>query len=195
MQPIKNFEAKKTESGVQALPAGGYVAKIIGAEERKYSWGSQLVIAFEIAEGEYKGYFKRKYDANTNEDKKWSGTYRLRIPQEDNQYYSSQKRDFENFVWAIEQSNSGYNWNWNESTLKEKYIGVLFRNKEYDIERNGTHYTGWTTECSRVTDVESIRNGDFRIPKDKPLNKPVNNSPIGDLSEFEEILTADGTPF
>ncbi len=196
MQPIKNFEAKKENSN-QALPAGGYVARVIGAEVRNSGHGDRLVIAFEIAEGEYKDFFKKKFDADTRKDKKWKGVYRLSVPQEGHQYYKNQKRDFENFIWAIEESNPGYTWEWNEATLKGKFIGVLFRDKEYDFENeNGNRVSGWTTECCRTTDIQSIRGGDFKIPKAKALNKPAESiSPALDLSDFEDILSSDGTPF
>ena len=48
----KNAKAEKASS-YAPLPAGGYVAKIAGARIEDYTWGSVLVIAFDIYEGEY----------------------------------------------------------------------------------------------------------------------------------------------
>lgn len=161
-------KAEKTTSSIP-LPKGGYVAKIMGAEVMEYSWGSQLVVSFDIAEGEQEGFFEKQYRSNPNEDKKWKGNFRLTIPEESSPYFDSNSRQFNNFMYALEDSNVGYHFDWEEKSLKGKLIGVLFRNKEWEL--NGQ--TGWTTECAAVTDVSSIRSGDFHLPKDKPLqSKP-----------------------
>lgn len=75
------------------------------------------------------------------------------------------KRAFGNAVWSIEASNPGYHWDWDETKLKGKLVGVLFRNREWEMNGN----TGWTTECCALTDVDDIRQGKYRQPKDKPL--------------------------
>lgn len=166
---MKKFDVKiqKSVGGGDPLPAGGYVAKIMGAEVKEYSWGDVLVISFDIAEGEHKDFFATQYRNNTNEDKKWKGTYRLNVPQENNQWVESQKRTFGNAIWAIEESNPGYHWDWNETALKGKLVGVLFRNREWAIDDK----SGWTTECCTLVSVDDIHNGNFKMPKDKPLSK------------------------
>lgn len=72
---IKNYEGQKAEKTVSVnhLPAGGYVAKIVSAKVEDYQWGSVVVVAFDIAEGDFKGFFKKQFDDNPNEDKKWRG--------------------------------------------------------------------------------------------------------------------------
>ena len=91
---MKKFdvEIKRNASSSEPLPAGGYVAKIMNAEVKEYSWGEVLVISFDIAEGEYKDFFATQYRENTNEDKKWKGNFRLTVPQEGNQYFENQKK-------------------------------------------------------------------------------------------------------
>lgn len=173
MKAFNGFEAKKQGGEREKLPAGGYVAKIMNAEEISYSWGSVLLISFDVIEGEYKDFFRRDYQENTNEDRKWRGTYRLTIPRDDGSEKDEwTKRTFGNAIWAIEDSNRGYAWDWNEAGLKNKTVGVLFRNREWEIDGN----TGWTTECCKLTSVDDIRNGKFKMPKDKPLeNKPADS--------------------
>lgn len=187
MNKIEGLEIKRIEPASDPLPAGGYVAKILDAEEKEYSWGSVLVISFDILEGEFKDFFKQNYKANTREDKKWKGVYRLTVPQETNQWYDSQKRTFGNAIACIEESNNGYHWNWDEKTLKGKTVGVLFRNFEYDVEGN----TGWSTECCSLASVEDIREGNFKMPKDKPLKKKVATTPVAPVVNFEEINDED----
>ena len=187
MNKIEGLEIKRIEPASDPLPAGGYVAKILDAEEKEYSWGSVLVISFDILEGEFKDFFKQNYKANTREDKKWKGVYRLTVPQESNQWYDSQKRTFGNAIACIEESNNGYHWNWDEKTLKGKTVGVLFRNFEYDVEGN----TGWSTECCSLASVEDIREGNFKMPKDKPLKKKATAMPVAPVQTFEEIQDED----
>lgn len=182
---MKKFdvEIKRNSGSGEPLPAGGYVAKIMNAEVKEYSWGEVLVISFDIAEGEYKDFFANQYKANTNEDKKWKGNFRITVPQESNAYFASQKRMFGNAIACIEESNAGYHWNWDETTLKNKLVGVLFRNFEWEMNGN----TGWSTECCTLTSVDDIRNNKFKMPKDKPLkNKPATTTNTADFTEIDE---------
>lgn len=187
MRPYSGFSAEPTRT-TEPLPAGGYVARILKAEEVTYDYGSRLIISFDIEEGEHKGHFANNYKAQNGEDKRWKGVLRQSIPKDDGSEKDGwSKRSFNNLIWAIEDSNPGYHWDWNEVALKGKLIGVLFRNKEWEM--NGK--TGWTTECSSTTSVENIRAGKFRVPADKPLaNKSATNS-----FEFTPVSTADELPF
>ena len=166
------FEKKKVSTASEPLPAGGYVAKIMGVENAIYDWGNVLIISFDIDDGEHKGFFTKQYKENTNEDKKWKGNYRLRVPDEKNQYFESQKKTFGNFIACVEESNDGYVFDWDETKLKGKLIGVLFRNEEWEYDGS----TGWTTKCCAVVGVEDIKQGKFKTPKDKPLKKTVTPS-------------------
>ena len=182
------MKAEKTSGYVQ-LPAGGYVAIIVNAKVENYQWGSVLVVAFDIAEGEHKNHFKKAFDADEREDKKWKGTYRLTIPDENSKYFEGNKRSFNNFIFALENSNSGYHYDCDEKKLKLKKIGVIFRNKEWEM--NGK--TGWTTECGTVATVSDITEGNYKPLKDKPLksgNAPLSESvnDITDTAANEEDL-------
>lgn len=184
MKAFNGLEIKKSVSASEPLPAGGYVAKILNAKVEEYSWGEVLVISFDIADGEYKDFFSKQYKENTREDKKWKGNFRLTVPNEGNQYFDSQKRTFGNAIWAIEESNPGYHWDWNETALKGKTVGVLFRNYEYDVEGR----QGWSTECCTFVSVEDVRAGNFKQPKDKPLrNKPTNNITESNFTVLDEV--------
>ena len=60
MKPYNGYEAKPIVKK-ETLPKGGYVAKIVNAKEMVYDWGRQLVIGFDILEGEYKGFFQKDF--------------------------------------------------------------------------------------------------------------------------------------
>ena len=186
MKAFNGLEIKKSVSASEPLPAGGYVAKILNAKVEEYGWGEVLVISFDVAEGEYKDFFSKQYKENTREDKKWKGNFRLTVPNDGNQYFDSQKRTFGNAIWAIEESNPGYNWDWNEAALKGKMVGVLFRNYEYDVDGN----QGWSTECCTFVSVEDVRTGNFKKPKDKPLKNKVA-SQTATASSFAAIDNDD----
>ena len=60
---IPQYNGMKAEQTVfsNPLPKGGYVANIINAKIEDYPWGSVLVIAFDIAEGDYKDFFRKQF--------------------------------------------------------------------------------------------------------------------------------------
>ena len=190
---IKSYNGFKPErtTARETLPAGGYVAKIMDATVINYDWGDKLKVDFDIAEGEYKGFFANDYRNNTNDDKKWRGTYRINIPNESNQYFDSQRKSFNNFIACLEETNSGFHWAWDETELKGKGIGVLFRNKEW--EYNGS--TGWTTECCAVTTAKDIREGNFKLPKDKPLKAKETASATSFSNAFTAVDDDADLPF
>lgn len=166
---IKQYNGAKAQrrAAREILPKGGYVAKILDAKVQNYDFGDKLVLAFDVAEGPYNGFFSRDFSQNPNEDKKWRGTVRLSIPKDDGSERDEwSKNSFNAFIWAIEDSNPGYTWAWDETTLKGKTIGVLFRNKEWEFGEN----RGWTTECCAVEAASVIREGKYKQPKDKPLS-------------------------
>ena len=166
MKPYSDFKAERKTSWRETLPAGGYVCQIISAREESYRWGRVLVIAHDVCEGEYAGIFKRDYDNNTNENKKWRGTFRINVPKDDGSEQDSwAKEKFNSFMACIQDSNPGYAWNWDEKTLKGKKIGLIYRNKEWEMEDRH----GWTTEAGAAESVDNIREGKFKPLKDKAL--------------------------
>ena len=180
---MKKYDVKpeKPSGGRETLPAGGYVCSILNAKVESNDWGDTLVIAHDVCEGEYAGIFKRDYDNNTMEDKKWRGTFRLRLPKDDGSEQDTwRKRSLSNFLWAIEQSNPGFTFDWDEKKLKGKKIGLLYRNKEWEYNGN----SGWTTESAGTESIENIRNGKFRVPKDKAL--PVREVTAPVFTEAED---------
>ena len=62
MKPIKGYkEATATSfSKAERLPAGGYVLKVLDVKEESYDWGDVIILRFDIAEGEQKGFFDRR---------------------------------------------------------------------------------------------------------------------------------------
>ena len=197
---IRRYNGAKAErrAAREILPAGGYVAKILDAKVQHFDFRNgdsvdKLILSFDILEGQHAGFFKRDYNQNTNEDKKWRGTYRVNIPKDDGTEQDGwSKNTFNGVIWALEDSNPGFHFDFDETQLKGKIVGVLFRNKEWEWEDK----TGWTTECCALTGAEEIRSGKFKMPKDKPLKKSGSTMSAPSGGGFAEVTDDDGTlPF
>lgn len=115
--------AKNT--GAKKLPKGAYAAKILGVklEEEKYL----LTVQFDLTDGEFKDWFQKQFEANTDENKKYKGTVKIWLPKEDGTEKDQwTKNTFARWTNALEESNSGYHWDWDEKKWKGKKIGLVF---------------------------------------------------------------------
>ena len=199
MRQLKGYTLAVAYSDSERLPAGGYVLKILDVEYQTNEWGDVIKLSFDVEEGEQKGFFARNYKGQAGEDKKWKGTYRLRVPKDDgSEEDAPRQRRFKTVVKRFEESNQGYHWAWEEQTLKGKVIGGLFNNKEYEFE--GRH--GFFTNCHSLVAVEKIRSGKFEVPADTLLkNKaeseyPAGSRPIGDgFMNIPDGVEDEGLPF
>jgi hypothetical protein len=186
MKKLNGYETAQAYFEQERLPVGGYVLKILDVKYQENSWGDVILLSFDIEEGEYKGFFANNYRAQTQEDKKWKGTYRLRVPKDDGSEQDNwTMRRFKTVISAFEESNSGYHWNWDEQTLKGKMIGALFNNKEYEFD--GRH--GFFTNCHSLVTVEKIRSGKFTIPEDTLLKEKRDNGyPTGSTPGIDGFM-------
>jgi len=196
MKAFKGYdETKAYGSGMEQLPKGGYVCKIMKASVESGQYGEQLVIALDIAEGDFKDYYANEYRNQDREDKKWHGNYYLSIPTDDGSEKDGwTKRKFKTFTNAVEDSNSGYAWNWDETTLKGKLFGGLFIEKERIYQ--GKIYT--STICGGATTIGAIREGEFKLPKDRPVkNAPSGTRPASDegFMDVPAGVGDEGLPF
>lgn len=185
------YDRNNTIKDSRKLPKGAYLCKIISAKEDENQYGSRLIIAFDIAEGEYTGFYQEKYNSNTNEDKKWSGVIRLSVPAEDGSEADAWKiRNFNTAMVAIEDSNPGYLWDWDEKKLKGKTIGIVFNEKEF--KGNDGRVIAFT-QPKRITSVQSVKEGTYYVPKDEPLNETA--SADGSWISVPDGVDDDELPF
>lgn len=179
MKKLNGYEKAQAYSETERLPVGGYVLKILEVKEVDNSdkgWNDQLIFSFDIAEGDQKDFFAANYKAQTGEDRKWKGVYRLRKPKDDGTEQDGwTMRRFKTVMNALEDSNNGYHFDWDEKKMKGLLIGGLFNNKEYDY--NGRQ--GFFTNCHSLVTVEKIRSGNFKIPADTLLK----NGSMGSISD------------
>jgi hypothetical protein len=152
----------------QKLPLGAYVCKVKKAIVQNNSFGEQLCILFDIAEGNFKGFYDKDFQSSTLADKKWKGVLRVWLPKDDGSERDEwTKSSFKGLLTAFEKSNPGYQWNWDEASLAGKMIGILFRSEEWETE-NGH---GWAVRPFKALSVDTVRSGEFTIPAEKPLKK------------------------
>ena len=116
MRAFKDYESTAEFTPNEKLLAGAYVVRIIRAEDRD----NALCILFDIAEGEYKDFYRHQYDRNSNEDKKWpvDGVFYLEIPGDGRAEYVI--TNYDTFFADLEDSNNGFVFAGDEKTLKGK---------------------------------------------------------------------------
>lgn len=184
MKSINNWnDVRPATDGFETVPVGAYICQILRCEEKpnKNNGGTHLEIWFDIAVGEWKGFFTSDYMKQTGENKYWRGTIYQNVPDENSDKYNMQCGFFKRFINAIEESNEGYHWDWNEELLKGKRIGVVFGEVERE-SKSGTRYM--TTRPDNVVSTKAVEENKFRLPKTKYL--PVKQE-APETSTFEEI--------
>lgn len=169
----------------EKLPAGGYEAKIIGAKIERSAKGTEyLSVAVDITAGEYKDFFKRDFDNNPWDNKKWRGVARFFLPVDDGtQGDNFKKRVLKAMTEALEKSNANYRWNWDETGLKGLKTGIMVRDKEYETE---TGAYGFSSDIFEFADIKVIKDGNFKIPKPKYLDGKAPRYPDGKASGVSE---------
>lgn len=136
----KAAQAKATEK----LPAGAYVCKVMAVryEAGQNDQSDVIILQIDIHEGEYKDFFKKQYEAQEGEDKKWKGRVRIYVPKDDGSDKDKwTKRSFAGWTDSFEKSNNGYSWDWDEKKWKGKVIGIVFGETGTVIEGRDVVYT------------------------------------------------------
>ena len=169
------------------LPAGGYVCKILKAEETESKTGKPMLkIAIDITDGEYAGYFKdmfQNWKASSDDPKsvKWPFTGTKWILFYDNE--GKTNRDFKSFCTALEDSGISV-WRgdmFDVGALKDANVGIIFRREEHEYN----NARSWRTVPYRFRSVRAIEEGTYNVPEDKPL------PPRMELDDSFETLEED----
>lgn len=173
----------------ELLPKGAYVCKILRVAEvdNKNGKGKHIEIGFDIAEGEYKDFYKKQFDANTNEDKKWpaDARYNLGVPDDSSPEWLVQNWD--TFWTNVEDSNNGYVFDGDGDKLKNKLFGGLFHNEQ--SEYNGTVYDHTRLKWTRS--AQDVREGKYgKLPNDKLINSASKGSGTKQNDDFMNVPEA-----
>lgn len=194
MRAFKDYESTAEFTPNEKLPAGAYVVRIIRAEDRD----NALCILFDIAEGEYKDYFKRKLQSdqrNYPDTAKFKGVYRLWYEREGDPYAESSKSRRKTVLKLIKDENKlnvDYTKEWDGNALKGAKAAMIFRDQEYDY--NGRR--GFSAQPYGLVPMEDFRNGKFTIPEPKRLKADRRSSASDDFtSGFSDVSDDEDLPF
>lgn len=123
-----NIEAKEFNNS-ERLKLGGHKCVIKNVKNYTHNGIDKISLELDIAEGEQKGFFQKKYDEKAENSKYWDDGATISFvadPVED-----KDKSYFKGLIKAIESYNDNYKWDWDEEKLKGKKINVNFSLKEY----------------------------------------------------------------
>lgn len=147
------------------LPAGLYVCEILGAKQENYNGHARFIMQFDISEGEYKGFYKKQYEAEkqTSQNAKFRGLHRQNMEDQGLPF-------FKGLMTSLERSNAGYHFPWgqdgNEKTLVGKKFGAVMGREEF-LTSDGEKRM--STKIVQIRSVEGLK--DAKIPEDKLLQE------------------------
>ena len=198
MKAFNGFKSEAMNSKPKALPAGGYVAKILAAKVDGNEPDQSLVIRVDVVEGNFANYFRDRYKAekeraeknSSSFEPKYKGDFRLRIPNDENtkaMYPDSDKRRFNDAIYRIEKSNPGYHWDWNENGLVCLTIGINMQAGEY----NGSPYT----RIGRLEIADDVRNGIVEAMRPREPRSDAYEPPVDQQSGFVKVEEDTSLPW
>ncbi len=162
-----NIKRNAEQNSITQLPPGAYNCKILAT---KYTAptadgkSGQITIQFDIAEGPFTNFFTNQYENNSNPDRRWKGRTMIWEPKDDGTEKDEwTKNALARWINAIEDSNPGYTWDWDESKWQGKLVGILFGRVGADIGGKKVEYT----EARFPISVDKIRSGDYKVPPSK----------------------------
>lgn len=178
------------QSDYKVLPKGGYICRLIMAEEMKSKSNKPMLhITFDIIEGKYTGYFMNLYQSrkknatDPTREVKWPFEGQAWIPLNDYEDATKTSRKFKGFCTAVEDSGTEI-WTLDGTLdlnrLKNAEVGVVFQNTEQEYNDK----TSWRALPWGFRSIEAIATGDFFVPDDKPLPDTYNTG-------FEPTSSAD----
>ncbi len=176
-------------SNYKKLPAGGYIIRILKCEDVPER--NRLDFYFDIAEGEYKGFYNDRYKSDTRETKKWGGRF-------SKSYDSNNERAlpfFKQFVTSVQNSNKGFVWDGeHEQQFVKKIVGATFREEEY---QDNTGKVRTSCKPDMFHSADKIRSGDFEVRELKKLTvtATTNNSNGTIINPFEDDNKPTESPF
>lgn len=170
-----NYDNIQVNEDYTPISLGGHKGIIMGVEEytSPMTNNTSLKVSVDTDKDDTQpSYFAEQYKNDTRADKKWSNSAikYVSLGEEENQV-----KMLKGFLTAVENSNSGFKYDWNKevSQLKGKKVGLVFGLEEYQNQQ------GETKTRSRLTQFRSVDKMDnIKIPKVKLLD--------GTTIEYEE---------
>lgn len=173
--------AEAKQGGVFRNPeAGGYILGIVNTDMRKTKdeGRDMLVLSLDIADGEFK-YFYRELSLKLSKD---CYLKNYLVCEGDNVPF------FKGAITAIEHSNPGFVFNFDEKTLIKKLVGANLREEDYINKNNEVKSI---LKIAYLCGVESVRKG---LPILEPKKLTDTKKPAGEPLP-PEPMAQDNLPF
>lgn len=165
------------------LQPGGYICvinKVVDKSDKEY-----LEVYYDIAVGENKNHFFNLYSQFGN----WPNSGIMR-----RSYKQTALSFFKSFTTAVEKSNAGYKFDYQEQKLVKKVFGAVLAEEEYENQKGEIKTRIYVAQ---VRSVDSIKNGDFKVPElKKYTSSPKAASSFDDMPDiFTPVGDNDDLPF
>lgn len=199
MKKIENWddiEVKEFNEGEKFI-LGGKKCKIINVKTFTYNGIEKVSLELDVIDGDNKGYYQKKYDEKSENAKFWDDGATISFPTEPTE--EKDKSYIKGLIKAIESYNSNYKWNWDEQSLKDKFIDVNFSLKEYQGS-DGNIYTKPQVyrfvnskenfKEDYIPSVRTINNGYVKYEeyiKNSQQQNSSSNDPFKDYGDVVEI--------
>lgn len=200
MKPYDGFKAQKNEgSFLDVPPAGLYTAVIKKAryvEADGEKWNRDRIELFvDISEGDYKDRYMALFTDQKEkwgDDAKYKGLVTLVLPVNEDEPWK--KKNFEHNVWAIEDSNSSFRFNWdklpNVDDFNGKAVGLNIRQRLYTY--NGKDRE--STEIGRFESIQDIKAGRCKVLRANDKREKKNEDST-DGSSFTDVSKSVDVPW
>ena len=188
---INGFKPTQNTGERLSLPVGVYEGQIIGAKVDDNGVTQTLIIQVEITKGDFAGYYRKDYERQTGREYsiRYKGTYRMQLPDGQNEQHDNwRQHQLEGLVWALEDGNPGYKWDWDENKLRGLKVGLNVREREYYVNKK----YGTTTEIGRIESVKQMNDPD---PEKHPKVRKQRKLNDRDRKQMEQDQAATETGF
>ena len=176
MKPIKEYDLVNEAGEFKRLPAGIYGVKItnvVDVPDKEY-----LEVYCDIVKGEYANYFKTLVDSGLNDSSRSIRSYK-----------SKALPFFKAFITAVEKTNPGYSWDWDEKKLIGKNVIAVFGEEEY-LDKDNNVKVG--TKVVEFRSLEAFNAGKIKVPELKKLPVTETVKPETDATTSVDL---DDLPF
>ena len=137
MNKPQGYDEAQSFGEFETLPAGGYKCLIKKVVCEKTQAGKEyLKIGFDIAEGEYKDFYQKKFANDNRDNPKWSGIWTVFV---EGYKPNTTNSRFKGLITSVEASNEGFKFDFDEQKLVNKKVGFVFREEEFEGQDGQVH--------------------------------------------------------
>lgn len=181
MKPIEGYDLVTEAGDIERLPAGIYgvkITKVVDHPNEEY-----IEIYSDITKGEYANYFKTLEDSGMTNTSRHLRSYKTKaVP------------FFKAFITAVEKTNPGYKWDWDEQKLVGKNVMAVFGEEEYKTKDGNVIVV---TNLVEFRSLEAYKEGKITVPPLKKLPpEPEQPKPVEESKNLEQLdIPDDELPF